>query len=256
MSPAVRKQATHPPDFADLYDQVVGEGFHGYWWTGFERLVDTYQITFDSVCDVACGTGETVRRMAERGVARLYGSDISTGMIRVAQAKCAETGATFTVQPMQQLTTPAPVDLIVCAYDSLNRLECLDDLAQTFQRFHDALTPGGHVVCDLATLNHLENDWGSGVIHVADEAVGSVWRTRWDAGKQTLSVDLTLSTINRSGGVRQVTEQVVIHGYRQVDIERAIAQAGLTLLEVRDLIPWTAGTERGARLFYLLQRPA
>lgn len=242
-----------PPTFADIYDPVVGRDFWGHWWVAFERAVAAHGLKFASVCDVACGTGEMVRRFARQGLA-VYGIDHSADMLRVAGAKCAGTGATLLRQPMQELKLPAPVDLIVCCYDALNHLEGLDAIEATFRRFFDALNPGGHVVCDLATLRHLARDWGTGTFRAVTDGMESIWHTVWEPRERRATIHLTVLVPRRRGGPVRVTHRVVEYGYPQADLEAAMGRAGLMVLEVRDMIPWTLGSEAGERLFYLLRR--
>lgn len=246
---------TAAPTFADIYDAVVGDDYQGYWWSGFERFEKAFNLRYDSVCDVACGTGTTALRLAARGVPRVHGTDISDDMIRVARDRAAAAGAdvAFAVQPMQALSLPHPVDLILCAYDALNALPSEADLRRTLRGFFDNLTPGGHVVCDLATLRHLAEDWGDGEIAV-DEPYPGVWHSVWDDERLRLTVHLTVA-VPHGDGSHRVTARVLEYGYPQAVIGNAIAAAGLVIRDARDLIPWNPASEAGDRLFYLLQKP-
>ncbi|MDH5526102.1 MAG: class I SAM-dependent methyltransferase [Nitrospirota bacterium] len=245
----------HPaPTFADIYDAVVGDDYQEYWWRGFERFVADHQVEFSTVCDVACGTGRTALRLAEQGK-QVTGTDLSADMIRVARAHCELAGiqVDFTVQPMQELSLPEPVDLIVCAYDALNALPSEDLLRRTLGGFSAHLNPGGHVVCDMATIRHLCEDWGSDEIRT-DDPYPSVWHSVWDDDRGMLSLHLTVA-VPTGGGICRVTERVCEYGYSQALIEDAIAAAGLVIQDRRDLIPWTPGSDQGDRWFYLLQKP-
>lgn len=243
------------PTFADIYDPVVGRDFWGHWWCAFERVVADHGVRFASVCDVACGTGEMVRRFARQGLA-VTGVDHDPDMLRVARDKCADTGARLLLQPMQELAVPAPVDLVICCYDALNHLDSLDALEATFHRFAAALNPGGHVVCDLATVRHLAVDWGTGTFRALTGGMESLWHTVWEPEARRSSIHLTVMVPRRSGKPARVTQAVVEYGYPKADIESAMARAGLTVVEVRDMIPWTKGDEGAERLFYLLRRGA
>jgi len=249
--PAQPPTRTAPPTFADIYDAAVGRDFWGHWWRAFERVAADHGLVFASVADVACGTGEMAARFARRGLT-VYGTDLSPDMIRVAAAKCEGTGAHLSVQPMQALKVPEPVDLVVCAYDALNHLESLEDLAATFRGFAAALNPGGHVVCDFATVRHLARDWGTGTFRNVRGGMESIWQTVWYPDTRKATIQLTVRVGRRQGGPARVTTRVVEYGFTKAEIERAMRAAGLKPLEVRDMIPWTPGSERSERLFYLL----
>lgn len=243
------------PTFADVYDAVVGRDFWGHWWRAFERLERDHRLTYASVLDVACGTAEIARRFAERGLA-VSGVDLSEDMLRVARKKCAGTSVRLRLEPMERLTVEAPVDLIVCCYDALNRLASPALLAATFARFAAALAPGGHVVCDLATRRHLERDWGTGVVRAVSGGIESVWQTVWHPKPARLTVQVTAFVPGPDGEPLPVTERVEEFAHAKDAIDAAISKAGLKVLEVRDMLSWDPGGEAGERLLYLLEAPA
>lgn len=242
------------PTFADLYDRVVGADFWPHWWQAFSRFRNTHDIPFTRSCDVACGTGETALRLARWG-GRVYGTDLSPDMIRVAREKCRNTSAKLWVQPMQRLSLPEPVDLLVCAYDSLNTLASDAELGATLAGFRRALAPGGYAVVDVATIGHLAHDWGTGVRRVAVGELDTVWHTEWVPERQALTVHVTIRGVAPGGGTFRVQERVVEYGYPKAVLDAAIGAAGLAVVDVRDLIPWTPGAEDSSRLIYLLRRP-
>jgi len=241
--------------FADVYDAVVGRDFWSHWWRAFERVAAEHGVEYASVCEVACGTAEIARRFARKGHA-VTGVDLSEDMIRVATAKCQGTGVRLQLQAMETLTLEKPVDLIVCCYDSLNRLATPALLETTFARFAAALSPGGHVVCDFATRRHLERDWGTGVVRAMTGGVESIWQTVWHPGEGCLAVHVTAFVPGPDGHTVPVTERVREYAHSKDHIDAAVARAGLEVLEVRDMLSWAPGDEAGERLFYLLRAPA
>jgi predicted TPR repeat methyltransferase len=249
------RNAPVPPTFADVYDAVVGRDFWSHWWRAFERLEKVHGLTYRSVCDVACGTAEIARRFALRGL-DVTGVDLSEDMIRVARAKCLGTTVELRVQAMERLAVARPVDLIVCCYDSLNRLASPELMETTLGRFATALAPGGHVVCDLATRRHLERDWGTGVVRAVTGGIESVWQTVWHPDRGCLDVHVTAFVPGPDGRPVPVTERAREYAHAKDAVEAAVARVGLRVLDVRDMLPWEPGSEAGERLFYLLEAPA
>ncbi len=242
---------TPPLTFADIYDRVVGPDYWERWWPVFDRLVDTHQLTFATVCDVACGTGETVRRLSRRGVT-VSGTDLCPDMIRVATTKCARWRPLLQVQPMQALQLPQPVELIICAFDSLNMLADADQLVTTLHRFASQLIPGGHLICDLVTRTHLAETWGSGEISAQIDDIQTIWHTHWQP--DTLTIHLSAFIPTGEGHTERVVQQVTETAFPQTVIETAMTDAGFELLEARDMDSWGAGSEQSERLFYLLRK--
>ncbi len=249
----VENRLTHPR-FADIYDRVVGPDFWSLWWPAFERTLAAHNVSFQSVADVACGTAETALRLAREGYT-VYGTDISDEMIQVAKQKCAGTDVHLSVQDMTALDLPEPVDLLLCCYDSLNMVANPDALRACFAGFFAALAPGGNVICDLATRRHLEEDWGSGEIHVTVGNIDTVWHTLWDSDNAVSTIHLTATVPEGPDGLSVVTCRVIENGFPKQVIDQSILDAGFLICDVRDMIPWTPGTEDGQRLFYLLRKP-
>ncbi len=245
------------PTFADIYDRVIGPDFWEYWWPAFEQVCRDQDVTFDTVADVACGTGEIALKLAQSG-RTVFATDLSDDMLRVARHKCAGAHVTLLQQDMTALSLPQPVDLLLCCYDALNMLADTDALAGCFAGFFRALVPGGHVICDLATLRHLEQDWGSNEFHAPVGEIDTIWHTVWNPQTATSTIHMTATVPYQEGGATDgsiVTCRVVERGYPKSVIDRCITDAGFVIREVRDMIPWTPGTDDGQRLFYLLQKP-
>jgi len=148
------------------------------------------------------------------------------------------------------------VDLIVCAYDSLNALPSAELLAATLLGFARHLNPGGHVVCDMITRRHLSEVWGDGEFHAPAGEMDSIWHTAWDPALERLSVHLTVR-VDDGPTAHRVSHRVEEYAYSQPVVEQAIHGAGLEVVEVRDLIPWTPAAppdgENADRWFYLLR---
>ena len=234
---------------------MIGPDFWGYWWTAFERTVAEHQVAFHTVCDVACGTGETAYRLAQKGHP-VYASDLDEDMIRVARKKCTDLPVTLAVEPMTETNPPEPVDLLLCCYDSLNMVESEDQLAQTLRAFFAALKPGGHVICDLATRRHLKEDWGTQEIHATVGDMETVWHTIWDGSQNRATIHLTATVPEGDNGLSVVSCRVQEIGFLKDRLDQLMGDAGFIIRDVRDMIPQTPGDDDGQRLFYLLQRPA
>jgi SAM-dependent methyltransferase len=57
------------------------------WWTVFETVVEEAELRGGRVLDLGCGTGRFAAALAERGLARVWGVDVSPEMIAVARAR-------------------------------------------------------------------------------------------------------------------------------------------------------------------------
>lgn len=106
------------------------------------------------VCDLCCGTGQLTHKLADHGY-RVHSVDQSPGMI----ALCRRNNQEFidrgivevSQQRAQEYHLPAPMDVTVALFDSLNHLPSMSDLRDTFRSAAVATIPGGLLLFDLNT---------------------------------------------------------------------------------------------------------
>lgn len=98
------------------------------------------------ILDLCCGTGELASVLSARGH-EVLGIDGSPGMIELAGR--AAPRASFRVGDVRDFSLAAPVDAVVCAFDSLNHLESLEELRSALRCIFAALSPGGGLIFDL-----------------------------------------------------------------------------------------------------------
>ena len=123
---------------------------------------------------------EYVRMLAQRGY-RVLAADASEDMLAMAYDKAAglENPPFFICQRMEQLTLPAPVDLVISMLDSLNYLTDPADARTAMARIYEALTPGGTLIFDINTPEKLRGLDGQ-VFLDEDEDTYCVWRAEFD----------------------------------------------------------------------------
>ncbi|MDQ1519880.1 MAG: hypothetical protein QOI55_953 [Actinomycetota bacterium] len=140
------------------YRGPVGEQFHFDPATYLEMVqaeVPAYERFQDAVADatlgveatrlldLGVGTGETLRRVAERHPrAALFGLDESDGML--ATARCVVPQATLHVARLEAALPAGPFDLVVSAL-AVHHLDG-QGKADLFRRVAAILTPGGRFV--------------------------------------------------------------------------------------------------------------
>ena len=121
--------------FARYYDELTanidykrrGEYFHG--------IIQRFKTTKENILlDLACGTGSISEVMAGLGY-DVIGVDNSDEMLGIALDKKFDSGADiqYLCQDMRKLDMFGTVDITLCALDSINHLESLDDIRKVFE---------------------------------------------------------------------------------------------------------------------------
>jgi SAM-dependent methyltransferase len=134
---------------AEYYDRVFGKG-RAPFAAGRRAVLKKLMPSVRSVCDLACGTGDTALEFAGRGL-RVYGVDLSPGMCAATRVKVRRAGADVRVirADMRSFVLPEPVDLITCEFDALNHVPRRADLRLVARAASRALRPGGIFFFDV-----------------------------------------------------------------------------------------------------------
>jgi len=98
-----------------------------------------------SILDVACGTGEHARRLAQLGFS-VDGLDLDPAFVRIARAK--HPSGRFFEADMSDFSLPHRYDAVLCLFSSIGYLQTLDRVTAALRCFRRQLTPGGVVVVE------------------------------------------------------------------------------------------------------------
>lgn len=136
---------------------AFGEGYDGdvmfYDDVNSERRkdIDLYRELLSeetrSILDVACGTGQVTRGLAE-GRARVVGIDSSAGMLARARAHRSD-NIEFELGDMAGWDIGERFDAVTCTFNSLQHLLTLDELLRFFASARAHLHPSGRLFFDI-----------------------------------------------------------------------------------------------------------
>ena len=131
---------------ADLYDAIYG-AFKDYAAesAAVARLLREANPRCMSVLDVACGTGEHARRLAEAGFV-VDGLDVEPAFVRLARQKHPE--GRFFEADMSDFRLPQQYDVVMCLFSSIGYLKTVDRVLRAFVCFRQHLIEGGLVVVE------------------------------------------------------------------------------------------------------------
>jgi len=108
-------------------------------------IFGTYIMPGDTVLDFGCGTGTITLRMA-RKAARVYGVDVSEGMLKRAQQNLTEQGiANASFLRLTALNEMFGKDSFEVA-TIFNVLQYVENRKELFDGFHALLKPGGTLI--------------------------------------------------------------------------------------------------------------
>lgn len=207
-----------------LYDGLVGDVAFENWLVNFERLERLFGLSIETCADVACGTGQVLSYLAERGAAA-YGVDISESMLAIAGVRNRGMKVELLKQDMRDLRLPRRVGLVTCNTDSLNYLLEEKDLAKAMACFHDALSPGGHLVFDMNSIHQLSAQEDRHIWRMREGDVRLYWRSSYDRESHIATLEMR-HVVETPKGNHLYLEVHRERGYPLEKIEEMLAQAG------------------------------
>ena len=132
------------------YDDLTrGHDHHG-WTALLEGHAREAGLSGMRLLDAACGTGNTMLPMLERGY-EVTGVDISDAMLTEARGK-TDDRARLIRADMRDLPALGEFDLIWCLGDALNYLDSAAEMVAALAGMRRNLAPDGVVVIDVNTL--------------------------------------------------------------------------------------------------------
>lgn len=135
---------------AHRYDRLLGDAGFVALWPMLLQALERFDAPPTHAADLGCGTGRFAEGLARRGIA-VFAVDRSPAMLSRARRRLDGLPATLLRQDLRRLSLPRPVQLAVCAFDTLNYLLRPQELDDALARIAAALEPGGLLVCDWIT---------------------------------------------------------------------------------------------------------
>ena len=142
-------------------------------WMMFNALDD---VRGKSVLDLACGDGDYLREIKQRGAARAVGVDISETMIELARAQEAQQplGIEYHVRNVAELEPLGAFDIVTAVY-LLVYAATEEELTNMCRAIAANLAPGGRFIAALThpdvTEEHLAAAQTTGVTIVPNEPI-------------------------------------------------------------------------------------
>lgn len=211
--------------FAESYDAIY-KSFKNYAAEAdaVAALVRQNSPGARTILDVACGTGEHARLLAERGF-EVDGLDINATFVRRARLK--HPAGQFFEADMSDFQLARRYDAVICLFSSIGYLRTLDRVLSAFKCFREHLKPGGVML--------VEPWFGPGTLdekhvgHHSGEAEGmGITRTSRIELEPRLSRLIFDYEITDTSGTRHASEVHELGLFSNEELMDAFGAAGLT----------------------------
>ncbi|MFJ5768539.1 class I SAM-dependent DNA methyltransferase [Psychrobacillus sp. NPDC093180] len=217
--------------FAYIYDLLMSD-------IPYDKYAEWVQATAPvssrkRLVDIGCGTGVLSVKFAKAGY-EVIGVDLSEAMLTIAHNRSLEQGTdiSFLCQSMAELDGIDDIDVAVIAIDSLNYLETLEEVKQTFERIYKALTSDGQLFFDVHSLYKMDTIFPDGPFTYEDEQVAYIWHTEIGDEAHSIYHDMTFFVRDETGYYERFEESHYQRTYPLETFTELLKQIGFASVVV------------------------
>lgn len=239
--------------FAQLYDALTFDVDYENIASFIHSLLEKNGIKKGLVLDLACGTGTLTLALANKGY-EMLGADLSEDMLSVARQKQGAENILFLNQPMDDFELYGTVDAIVCVLDSINYLTEPGALEKTFHLCANYLNPGGLLIFDVNSEYKFSSVLGTTTYSYETDDIFYNWENEYDPKSRLCDLYLTFFCLEESGLYRRVDEVHTQRAYSEKELKKALAEAGLTVLDTYDDYTPKKPHETSQRIVYEVKK--
>lgn len=179
--------------FSDFYDSLTANISYDEMWNYYRSLLESCGVCDGILLDLACGTGSLSIPMSKSGY-DVIAVDSSVEMLSRAREKMWEDedvkDILFLCQDMRELDLYGTVKATVCALDSLNHLDSIDDVEKVIQKVALFTECGGVFAFDVNTLYKHRNVLSDNTFVYDTEDVYCVWQNELSDDNCTVKINL------------------------------------------------------------------
>lgn len=218
--------------FASVYDELTVNVDYKERTAYIMKILDTYGIKDGLLLDLACGTGSLSLEFAKNGF-DVIGTDASFDMLSEAQNKAYESGQNilFLCQKMQETDLYGTVRAVVCSLDSLNHLNDVSEVRETFSKLKNFVDDGGIMIFDVNTLYKHREILGNNTFVYDEKNVYCVWQNSLSSDGITVGINLDFFVKENNDAYTRFSENFKEKFFSDEEITEAAQNAGFRVLK-------------------------
>ncbi len=234
--------------FAWFYNEYWGGEYSRPAMAIFNVLLFPHISPDCRVLDLCCGTGHIAAGLSERGY-QVTGIDGSEGMLTFARANAP--GAEFIHADARSFELPKVFQAVISAFDSLNHIMKIEELAVVFSRVHSVMLDDGVFLFDM-NVEDEEEILGNTLDLVGDDHALIV-RTSYDQQEKLKKYEVTMF-IKDDECWRRSDLTLFQRYYDTVEVLSALADAGFSRVSTYDARREFGFNLSDGRMFYFARK--
>lgn len=235
-------------EFAYVYDCLMHEDIdYDKWCDYIENLFDAHNADVNSICELACGTGNMTAILKRRGY-KMTASDISKDMLSVAKKKLKNTK--LICSDMSEIKLKGKYDAFLCMIDGINYVIFPERLQRTFENVKKSLNKNGVFIFDVSSRYKLKNIIGDETFIHSDYDIFYSWQNRY-IEKYSLSEMLLNFFVREGDSYSRFEERHLQRGWSEKQLRKMLEKAGFTEIDVYSELTFSAPESDCERLVFV-----
>lgn len=242
--------------FARYYDELTANIDYRKRAGYFDSIIKNFKKTQGNILlDLACGTGSISMEMARLGY-DVIGVDNSEEMLGAAIEKKLESGlpVQYLCQDMRRLDMYGTIDVTLCALDSINHLNSLDDVRQVFAGVSLFAEPQGLFIFDVNTPYKHRKILADNIFTYETDTVYCIWENSLNEKTDEVKMNLEFFELMENGLYERSSDSFSEKAYTNEEIEALLSETGFELLACYDDDSFSAPREDSQRLVYTARK--
>ncbi len=218
--------------FARYYDQLTANIDYKKRAAYFNDIIRKFRDAEGGILlDLACGTGSISEEMARLGF-DVIGVDNSDEMLGIALDKKFDSGLNiqYLCQDMRKLDMFGTIDITICALDSINHLNSLNDVRAVFENVAFFSEIGGLFIFDVNTLYKHRNILANNTFTYETDNVYCVWENTLVPDTDEVKMQLEFFELEENGLYSRSSDAFSEKAYSEQQLEELLIDAGFEIL--------------------------
>ncbi len=238
--------------FAEFYDTLTQNIDYNEIAEYYNRLNEKFSGIKGILLDLACGTGSLSVIFSRMGY-DVIGVDYSEEMLSIAVGK-EHNGIEYLCQSMTELDMFGTIDGTVCALDSINHLECADDVRKTFEKVSLFSNKGALFMFDVNTPYKHENILADNTFVYDTDNVYCVWQNEY-TGDGVTEIYLDFFAVDKESGLyERYSDDFSERAYSRECIEKMLIESGFEVCACYEYLTENEPDEASEKLTFIARK--
>lgn len=241
--------------FAYVYDHLMKDAPYSEWVSITEAIIEKYHISPKQIVDLGCGTGNIALPLRQSGY-QMVGIDLSADMLSIAHDKMAAKNLSFPLiqQDMREFNLPNKAELIISYCDSLNYLDGIEDVKQTFIQVNKHLSSGGYFIFDMHSPYKILQIYNQNTFAWNDEDISVIWLPEVDENELIVEHDLTFFVKDSEACYEKFNEVHRQQTYSIKSVRKLLIDIGFEIIDIFGDFQLQPVNETTERIFYVARK--